>query len=89
MISGFEHNLGAIAGGVIFLGLVQVVIGSELILVNRLLSGPWVEVGYQSSLCDSYIASFVFVFFLQIFGIVMACFVALYKRNEEGKYNTV
>lgn len=46
VVDGFKHNLGAIAGGAIVLGLIQ------------------------------------------IFGIVMACFVALYKKDET-KYEVV
>lgn len=65
IIDGFKGNLGAIAGGAIVLGLMQV-------SVNQNMAPRTSE---------------LLPIFSQIVGIVLACFVALYKK--ENKYEVV
>ena len=78
VISGFKGNLGAIAGGAIVLGLIQVSV-SNIIFYNA--SFSWHVEEIISMDCHPFA-------FVQIFGIVMACFVALYKRDD-NKYEVV
>lgn len=73
MIDSVSNNLGAVAGGAIAIGFLQ---------VNRIAVSVCIHKQATTSCHHDFFS------FLQIAGIVLACFVAIYKHRE-NKYEVV